>query len=82
HLLKIINHIIDSSKIDSGAYKLNKEKQDIVCLVDDTALRLNAYIEENNLDLIIDPEIAELDVECDTNEIERCVIHLLSNALK
>ncbi len=57
HLLKIINDIIDSSKIESGAYKLNIEKQDIVSLVEDTALSLKAYIEENNLDIIIDPEI-------------------------
>ena len=41
--------IIDSSKIESGAYKLNIEKQDIVSLVEDTALSLKAYIEENNL---------------------------------
>ncbi|MGM8272456.1 ligand-binding sensor domain-containing protein [Clostridium perfringens] len=82
HLLKIINDIIDSSKIESGAYKLNIEKQDIVSLVEDTALSLKAYIEENNLDIIIDPEIEELDVECDKNEIERCVINLLSNAIK
>ena len=82
HLLKIINDIIDSSKIESGSYKLNIEKHDIVSLVEDTALSLKAYIEENNLDIIIDPEIEELDVECDKNEIERCVINLLSNAIK
>lgn len=82
HLLKIINDIIDSSKIESGTYRLNIEKQDIVSLVEDTALSLKAYIEENNLDIIIDPEIEELEVECDKNEIERCVINLLSNAVK
>lgn len=82
HLLKIINDIIDSSKIESGAYRLNIEKHDIVSLVEDTALSLKAYIEENSLDLIIDPEIEELEVQCDKNEIERCIINLLSNAIK
>ncbi len=82
HLLKIINDIIDSSKIESGTYRLNIEKQDIVSLVEDTSLSLKAYIEENNLEIIIDPEIEELEVECDKNEIERCVINLLSNAVK
>lgn len=82
HLLKIINDIIDSSKIESGAYKLNIDSYEIVSLVEDTALSLKAYVEENNLELIIDPEIEELQVECDKNEIERCVINLLSNAIK
>lgn len=82
HLLKIINDIIDSSKIESGAYKLNIESCEIVSLVEDTVLSLKSYIEENNLELIIDPEIEELQVECDRNEIERCVINLLSNAIK
>ena len=82
NLLKIINDIIDSSKIEAGAYKLNIEKNEIVSLVEDTALGLKSYIEENNLEIIIDPEIEELEVECDRSEIERCVVNLLSNAIK
>lgn len=82
HLLKIINDIIDSSKIESGTYKLNFKEHDIVSLVEDTALGMKSYIEDNNLELIVDPELEELQVECDANEIERCIINLLSNAIK
>ena len=39
-LLNLINNIIDTSKIDSGTYKLNKEELDIVTLVEDTALSM------------------------------------------
>lgn len=81
-LLKVINDLIDSSKIQSGAYKLEYEKVDIVYLVEETALSMKTYIEENGLELIIDPEIEEKIIECSKDDIERCVINLVSNAIK
>lgn len=81
-LLGIIDDIIDASKIESGTYKLNIEKKDIISLVEDTALGLKDYIESNNMNLIVDPEIEELNVEFDSKEIERCITNLLSNAIK
>lgn len=82
NLLKVINDLIDSSKIDSGYYKLNIEEVDIVYLVEETALSMKTYIEDNGLELIIDPEIEEKIIECDKTNIERCVINLISNAVK
>ena len=81
-LLKVINDLIDSSKISSGAYKLNISEEDIVYLVEEVALSMKSYIESNNLELIIDPEIEEKIIECDKTNIERCVINLISNAVK
>lgn len=81
-LLGIIDDIIDASKIESGTYKLNIEKKDIISLVEDTALGLKDYIESNNMNLIVDPEVEELNVEFDSKEIERCITNLLSNAIK
>ncbi|WP_297632839.1 sensor histidine kinase [uncultured Clostridium sp.] len=81
-LLKVINDLIDSSKIQSGAYKLEYSEVDIVYLVEETALSMRSYIEQNGLELIIDPEIEEKMVECSKDDIERCVINLISNAIK
>ena len=39
-LLNLINNIIDTSKIDSGSYRLDKEEVNIVSLVEDTALTM------------------------------------------
>ncbi|MGL5416523.1 MAG: two-component regulator propeller domain-containing protein [Clostridium sp.] len=81
-LLKVINDLIDSSKINSGMYRLEYEKVDIVYLVEEIALSMKSYIEENGLELIIDPEIEEKAIECSKIDIERCVINLVSNAIK
>lgn len=82
HLLKIINDIIDSSKIETGKYKINKENNDIVYIVEEAALNMSKFIEEKGINLIIDPDIEEKIISCDETEIERCIINLLANAMK
>ena len=83
NLLNIINDIIDSSKIESGAYKINKEENvDIVYLVEETALNMSDYIKEKGIELIIDPEVEEMVISCDPKEIERCIINLIGNSVK
>lgn len=81
-LLNLINNIIDTSKIESGSYKLNIKEHDIVFLVEEIALSMKEYIESNGLELIIDPEIEEKIIECDKVEIEKCVVNLIANAVK
>jgi len=81
-LLKVINDLIDTSKIDAGHYKLNIAEVDIVYLVEEVSLSMKDYIESSGIEFIIDPEVEEMTIECDANEIERCVVNLLSNAAK
>lgn len=81
-LLKIINDIIDSSKVETGQYKINKKNTDIVYLVEEAALNMSKFIEEKGISLIIDPDMEEQSIFCDETEIERCVINLLGNAVK
>lgn len=81
-LLNLINNIIDTSKIDSGCYKLDKERVDIVSLVEDTTLTMVELAEVKGIELIIDPEIEELFIQCDKLDIERCIINLIGNAIK
>ena len=81
-LLKMINDIIDTSKIESGCYHLNITETDIVYLVEESVLSLKDYIEGKGVTLIVDPEMEEKIISCDTNSIERCIINLVSNAAK
>lgn len=81
-LLNLINNIIDTSKIDAGFYRLDKEEVNIVTLVEDTALSMVELAEVKGLEIIIDPEIEELFINCDKLDIERCIINLIGNAIK
>ncbi|MBE6054377.1 MAG: histidine kinase [Clostridium sartagoforme] len=81
-LLRLINNIIDTSKIESGAYKLDIKKHNIVNLVEEVALSMKDYIESKEIELIIDPEMEEKIIECDEAEIEKCIVNLVGNAFK
>ncbi|MBC5996766.1 hypothetical protein EAI30_06655 [Romboutsia ilealis] len=82
NLLKIIGDIIDSSKIETGEYKIYKKNNDIVYLAEETALNMSKFIEKKGISLVIDPYMEEKIISCDATEIERCIINLLGNAVK
>lgn len=81
-LLKLINDLIDSSKIDAGSYKLFIEEKDIVYTVEEAALSLKSLVEQKGVNLIFDTEIEELVMQFDENAIERCIINIVNNAAK
>lgn len=82
NLLEVINDLIDSSKIKSGAYNITFEKNDIVYIVEEVALSMKSFVENEGLELTIDPEIEEKIIDCSKKDIERCVINLISNSVK
>ena len=81
-LLKLINDIIDTAKIEAGMYRLDITNNDIIYLVEELALSMKDFIESKGIELIIDPEIEEKIIECDTGEIEKCIVNILGNAAK
>lgn len=81
-LLKLVNNILDNTKLQSNMYTINLKEVDIIYLVEETVLNLSEYIESKGIELIIDPEVEEKTILCDDYEIERCVTNLVSNAIK
>lgn len=81
-LLRLINNLIDTAKIDHGKYKVDLKENDIVYVVEEATLSLKEYIESKGIELIIDPEIEEKIIMCDAYEIERCIVNLVGNAAK
>ncbi len=81
-LLNLINNIIDTSKIENGKYKINKETRDIVYIVEEATLSLKEIIESAGIDLVFDTDIEEKMIECDDHDIERCIVNLVGNAQK
>lgn len=81
-LLKLINNIIDNTKIENNSYVLNKEDIDIVYLVEETVIDMKDYIEEKGLEFIFWYRCRRKIINCDKYEIERCIINLVGNAVK
>ncbi|WP_195986678.1 sensor histidine kinase [Clostridium sp. D53t1_180928_C8] len=81
-LLNLINNIIDTSKIESGHYKMNIEEHDIVYHIESTVFDMKDFIESKGIEFIVDPKVEELIVKCDINDIEKCIINIIGNAVK
>lgn len=81
-MLKLINNIIDMTKINSGAIKPSFINYDIIQLVEDITMSVLSSVELKGIEIIFDTEIEEKLIKCDPNMIERIVLNLLSNAIK
>lgn len=81
-LLKLINNLIDSTKLDSGYYEVNLVNWDIINIVEEITLSVADYIHNNNLTIIFDTDIEEKVIACDIDKLERIMLNLLSNAIK
>ena len=81
-LLKLVNNLIDISKIEAKAFELHLKNCNIVSVVEEITLSVSDYIENKGLKLIFDTETEEKIVACDEEKIERILLNLLSNAVK
>jgi PAS domain S-box-containing protein len=81
-LLRLINNLIDITKLDSGYYDINKSNIDIINLAEDITLSVADYVENKGLTLVFDTNVEEKVVACDAEKIERIILNLLSNAVK
>ncbi len=81
-LTKLVNDLLDMSKMASSEYKLNITEFDINELIRICIIGLSNKLEEKNLDLNIDFAEDSLKVMADHDAIMRVVINLLDNAIK
>ncbi len=80
--IKLINNIVDLSKIDSGFYKLNLRNENIVEIIESIVQSVAEYIKEKGLNIVFDTDIEEQILACDPEKIERIILNLISNAIK
>ncbi|MCI9304446.1 sensor histidine kinase KdpD [Clostridium sp.] len=81
-LLRLVNNLVDITKIDSGYMNLNFVNYEIVDLVEDITLSIVPYVESKNINVLFDTFIEELEIRCDPESIERVILNLISNAVK
>lgn len=81
-ILKLINNLIDTSRLENNYYKLEKRNMDIVSMIEGTVECIERYSLEKNIKLIFDTNKEECIVSADPEAIDRIVMNLLSNAIK
>ncbi|MDP4181005.1 MAG: PAS domain-containing sensor histidine kinase [Bacillota bacterium] len=81
-LLKIINNLIDITKIDSGFFDIHYQNCNIVDVIERVTLSVAEFIESKSITLTFDTDTEEKIMSCDINKIERIILNLLSNATK
>ncbi|MBU3089057.1 PAS domain-containing sensor histidine kinase [Clostridium gasigenes] len=81
-MLRLVNNLIDISKIDSGFIKMKFGNHNIINLVEDITLSIVPYVEAKKINIMFDTEVEELEIKCDPDEIERVMLNIISNAIK
>lgn len=81
-LLRLVNNLIDISKMDIGAYELRCSNQNIINIIEDITMSVADYTKNHNINLIFDTDSEETITYCDPDKIERIMLNLLSNAIK
>lgn len=80
--IKLINNILDTSKIKSGFLELSLSNVNIVEVVEEIAQSVSGYIISKGINIIFKTDIKEKYVACDVSKIERILLNLISNAVK
>ncbi|MDG5855936.1 sensor histidine kinase [Clostridium beijerinckii] len=81
-LLRLVNNLIDITKIDAEYFKLNLKNENIISTIEDITLSVTDYAKNKGLDIIFDTNVEEKTMACDADKIERIMLNLLSNAIK
>jgi len=81
-LLRLVNNLIDITRIDSDFFELNLINCNIVEIVEGITLSVTEFIKSKGLKLQFDTNTEEKVIACDPDQIERVILNLISNAVK
>ncbi|MGH2707517.1 MAG: GAF domain-containing sensor histidine kinase, partial [Actinomycetota bacterium] len=81
-LLKLVNTLLDFSRIEAGRMQATYELTDIAALTSELASMFRSAVEKAGLSLIVDCPAVDAPVFLDRDMWEKIVLNLLSNAFK
>ncbi|UQA56836.1 ATP-binding protein [Polyangium aurulentum] len=81
-LLKLVNTLLDFSRIEAGRAQVAFERTDIAMLTRDLASAFRSAIERGGVELVVDCSAVREPVYVDRTMWEKIVLNLLSNAFK
>ena len=81
-LLRLVNNLIDMTKIDSGFMKLELRNENIVQVAEDITQSTAGYVQYMSRTIIFDTDEEEKVMAFDPEKLERILLNLISNATK
>lgn len=81
-ILKLINNIIDSTKLQQRHFKINRQNIDIINLIEWNISSIDKYAKIKNISLVFDTNVEECIVAVDISSFDRIIMNLISNAIK
>ena len=81
-MLRLVNNLIDITKIDADYFVINVQNYDIVGLVKRIVMSVFEYAKKRGITIYFDADAMEKVIACDPDQIERVMLNLLSNAIK
>ena len=81
-LFRLINNIMDITKVNSDSDQLNLVNCNIVSVLEEIVMSTVLYASEKKRNIIFDTDNEEIILACDEDKIERIMLNLISNAIK
>jgi signal transduction histidine kinase len=81
-LIRLVNNLIDITKIDSSNFALNISNCNIIEVVEAIVTSVVEYATLKSIKIVFDTDVEEVILACDLDSIERIILNLLSNAIK
>ena len=81
-MLRLINNVVDISKIETGILKGKFDYYNLIAIVEDVTLSVVNYAQLKSINIEFDTTEEEFITKCDPSMIERALLNLLSNAIK
>jgi signal transduction histidine kinase len=81
-ILKLINNLIDTTKLEKQHYNLKKENLDIINLIEWNISAIDKYAKQKDISLVFDTNVEECVMAIDPEAIDRIIMNLISNAIK
>lgn len=82
YMLKLIENLLDYSRIESGEMKIDTERFDIIGFARRIIDLNNVLAQRKNITISLDTQQQELEISADKQKLEQVFNNLLSNAVK
>jgi signal transduction histidine kinase len=81
-LLRLVNNLIDTTRIDVGFVEKHMKNNNIVKIIEDITMSVLEFTENKGIKIFFNTNINEKIIACDEDKIERIMLNLISNAIK